>query len=199
MPRPTVDFYRSVKLKMTLDQSRKFQPFHKGLDVNFYESLSDSGENLTKIKGYNTKKIDVVDVTITAKSVNPNPLHERNLRDIDEELAMIDSTYHVVQDHLRHTDNRRLTHFHQPVNTLMRHATILDHPYLDGQNDHMRSTAKDVHKVEVPVELLRQEEEKFARKKAFYSRSKLHYVAKMNKNIGKKTAVVEVGYIGDYD
>lgn len=199
MARPTVDFYRSVKVKMTLDQARKFQPFHKGLDVNFYEPLSDRGENLLKISGYNTDKIDAIDVTITAKSVNPNPLHERDLRDIDEELAMIDSNYRIIQDHLKHNDNKRLTHFHQPVNTLMRHATILDHPYLDGENDHMRSTAKEVHNVEVPVELLRQEEEKFARKKAFYNRSKLNYVSKMNKKLGRKTATVEVGYIGDYD
>lgn len=196
------DFYRSVKLNITPEQAKHYVPFHKGLDVNFYEPVNDRGENLFKLPGYNTKKITALDVTITAKSINPDPLHERDMRDIDEELAMLDSTYRVMQDHLKVTDNKRLTHFHQPVNTLIRHATILDHPYLDGQNDHLRSTAQEVHDVEIPVEDLRAEEERFSRRKAFYSRSKLNYVSKLAKATPSqptpiKTATMQVGYIGN--
>lgn len=199
MARVNTDFYRSCKLKMSLDEARKYQPFHKGLDINFYEPLSDRGENLLHVKGYNTKKIDTVDVTITAKSINPNPLHARDMRDIDEELAMMDSTYRVIQDHLKHTDNKQLTHFKQPKHTLMRHATILDHPYLDGENDHLRSTATEVHDVEFHLTDLKEQEDKFSKRKAFYDRSKLHYVAKLDKNLGEKTAKMQVGYIGDHD
>jgi hypothetical protein len=200
MGRVNVDFYRSVRLNITPDQARQYQPFRKGLDVNFYEPLNDRGENLLKLPGYNTKKINTLDVTITAKSINPDPLHEREMRDIDEELAMLDSTYRVVQDHLKTTDNDRLTHLHQPVETLIRHATILDHPYLDGENDHLRSTAQEVHDVEVPVEDLRAEEERLARRKAFYNRSKLNYVSKLGRAtvsdpVPRKTATMKVGYI----
>jgi len=196
------DFYRSVKLNITLEQAKSYVPFHKGLDVNFYEPVNDKGENLLKLPGYNTKKIRDLDVTITAKSINPDPLHERDMRDIDEELAMLVSSYRVLQDHLKVTDNRRLTHFHQPVNTLIRHATILDHPYLDGQNDHLRSTAQDVHDVEISVEDLRVEEERLSKRKAFYNRSKLNYVSKLAKATSsqptpKKTATMQVGYIGN--
>jgi hypothetical protein len=197
MAKTTVDFYRSVRLNMTLEQARHYQPYHKGLDVNIYEPLDDRGQNLLKMPGYNTKKINALDVTITAKSINPDPLHERDMRDVDEELAMMDSTYRVIQDHLKTTDNNRLTHLHQPPETLIRHATILDHPYLDGQNDHLRSTAQEVHDVEINVEDLRVEEDRLARRKAFYSRSKLDYVARMDKrDPTKKTAVMKVGYIG---
>ena len=182
MGKVNVDFYRSVKLNMTLDQARTYQPFHKGLDINVYEPVNDRGENLLKLPGYNTKKISALDVTITAKSINPDPLHETDMRDIDEELAMLDSTYRVLQDHLKYTDNRRLTHFHQPVETLIRHATILDHPYLDGENDHLRSTAQEVHDVEIPVSDLRTEEGRLEKRKAFYSRSKLNYVSKLAKS-----------------
>lgn len=199
MGRVNVDFYRSVKVNMNLEDARRYQPFHKGLDINFYEPVSDRGENLLKVKGYNTKKINNLDVTITAKSVNPNPLHERDLRDIDEELAMMDSKYRVIQDHLKHTDNKKLTHFHQPVNTLMRHATVLEHPYLEGQNDHLKSTAKEVHEVEIPLETIREHEKKFEKRKAFYNKSKMKYVAKMNKELGIKTVKMQMGYIGDYD
>jgi hypothetical protein len=114
---------------------------------------------------------------------------------------MMDSTYRVIQDHLKPTDNNRLTHYHQPPETLIRHATILDHPYLDGENDHLRSTAQEVHDVEISVEDLRVEEERLARRKAFYSRSKLNYVSRLGKAtvsdpVPKKTAIMQVGYIG---
>lgn len=202
MANVNVDFYRSVKVNITPEQARRYVPFHKGLDINFYEPLNDRGENLLKLPGYNTKKIGALDVTITAKSINPDPLHERDMRDIDEELAMMDSTYRVVQDHLKTTDNDRLTHLHQPPETLIRHATILDHPYLDGQNDHYRSTAQEVHDVEISVEDLRAEEERLAKRRAFYSRSKLNYVSKLGKAtlsdpVPRKTATMKVGYIGN--
>ena len=202
MARVNTDWYRSVKLNITPEQAKSYTPFHKGLDVNFYEPVNDRGENLFKLPGYNTKKISALDVTITAKSINPDPLHEREMRDIDEELAMLDSTYRVMQDHLKVTDNKRLTHFHQPVNTLIRHATILDHPYLDGQNDHLRSTAQEVHDVEINVEDLRSEEARLEKRKAFYNRSKLNYVSKLAKATQsqpeqKKTATMQVGYIGN--
>ena len=199
MGQPNVDFYRSVKVKIDLEHARNYQPFHKGLDVNFYEPVDDNGVNLLRVKGYNIKKINNLDVTLTAKSVNPNPLHELDMRDIDEELAMMDESYRIIQDHLRHTDNDRLTHFKQPVNTLMRHATILEHPYLEGQNDFMKSKAKEVHDVEIPVEVLREQEAKFEKRKAFYNKSKIKYISKMNKELGIKTATMKVGYIGDYD
>lgn len=187
-----VDFYRSVTLQMTLDEMKKFQPFHKGLDLNFYDPLDDKGNNLLRKPGYNTKKINSVDVTITAKSINPDPLHEVEMREIDEELARMDSKFRVLKDHLKHTDNKRLTHANQPVETLTVHQTIVDHPYFDGENDHLKSKMRDIHSVTVPVSEIKEWESKFERKKAFYKRSKLNYVAEMDKK-GEKYAIMDMG------
>jgi len=199
MARTNVDFYRSVKLQMTIDQAKKFQPFHKGLDINVYAPIDDRGRKLLHKPGYNIKKINYLDATFTAKSINPNPLLARDMRDIDEELAMLGGGVKVVQDHLKANDNKRLIHLHQSEKTLMRHAVVLDHPYLDGENDKYRSTATEVHKVRVPVEVVREQEARFEKRKAFYNRSKIQYVTEMDKKTKRKMAVMDMGWIGNHD
>jgi hypothetical protein len=199
MARVSSDFYRSVKLLITLEEAKHFQPFHKGLDFNFYEPTDDNGNSLFNVPGYPLHKVNALDVTFTAKSVNPEPLRGRFMSDIDEELAMLAPYNRVIQDHLKHTDNKRLIHFHQPKHTLMRHATILDHPYLDGENDKMRSYATDVHDIIVPLLEIKEMEKKFEKRKAFFKRSKLDYVAKLDEQTGQKYATMKMGYIGDKD
>lgn len=199
MARTNVDHYRSVKLNITIDDAKRYQPFHKGLDVNFYAPIDDRGRNLLRKPGYNTKKINYLDATFTAKSINPNPLLALDMRDIDEELAVMDETFRVVQDHLKANDNKRLIHLHQNEKTLIRHAVVLDHPYLDGENDKYRSTATEVHDVRIPVETVREQEARFEKRKAFYNRSKIEYVTEMDKKTKKKMAVMKMGWIGNHD
>ncbi len=167
------NFYRSVKIAMNRREIDRLTPFHRGLDINIYEPIVD-GHNLLHLKGYNKNKIDWCDITITARSVNPNPLHERDMHDIDEELARIDSKFKIIKDHLKHTDNKFLVHEHQPVETLTRHTVILDHPYFDGENDHWRSRAKDKHTQTIPLEEVRSMEEHFKKRRAFYPLHQSH-------------------------
>ena len=39
MAKVNVDHYRSVKLNITPDEAKRYQPFHKGLDVVFYAPM----------------------------------------------------------------------------------------------------------------------------------------------------------------
>lgn len=177
---------------MTLDEMRRFQPYHKGLDFNFYDPVDDKGNNLLWKQGYNTKKINSLDVTVTAKLLNPDPLHETEMRHIDEELARMDSKFRVLKDHLKPNDNKKLVHANQPTETLTRHTTIVDNPYFDGENDHLKSKLSDIHDIIVPVSEIKEWESKFERKKAFFKRSKLEYVAELDKK-GDKYAKMPVG------
>ena len=136
-----------------------------------------------------------MDATFTAKSINPNPLLALDMRDIDEELAEMDETFRVVQDHLKATGNKRLIHLHQSEKTLIRHAVVLDHPYLDGENDKYRSTATEVHDVRVPVKTVKEQEARFEKRKAFYNRSKIHYVTELDKQTHEKMAIMQMGWI----
>lgn len=145
----------------------RLKPFHRGLDITVYEPIVD-GHNLLHLPGYNKEKIDWVDMTITARNINVQPLHERDMRDIDEELARMDSKWRILKDHLKHTDNPNLVHEKQPVETLTRHLVILDHPHLDGANDHWRSKAQDVHNMIMPLEEVKQLEERWEKRKAFF-------------------------------
>lgn len=192
------NFYRSVKVAMNRREIDRLTPFHRGLGVNIYEPIVD-GHNLLHLKGYNKKKIDWVDMTITARSVDPNPLHERDMAAIDEELSRIDSKFRILKDHLKHTDNHYLMHEHQPVETLTRHTIILDHPYFDGENDHWRSKAKDVHTQNIPLEEVRSMEEHFQKRRAFYpkGRTMLKAVKAVapDKQTGQDLVQVEVGEI----
>lgn len=170
-------FYRSVKVAMNRREISRLRPFHRGLDINIYEPIVD-GHNLLHLPGYNTKKIDWVDMTITARNINVQPLHERDMRDIDEELARLDSKWRILKDHLKHTDNPSLVHEKQPVETLTRHLVILDHPHLDGANDHWRSKAQDVHTMIMPMEEVKQLEERWEKRKAFFPTAKNRFMLK---------------------
>lgn len=190
------DFYRSVKLQINPKHVDKIRAFHRGLDFTFYPPVVD-GENLFKIPGYNTDKIDWCDVTITAKDINPQVLHERNERDIDEELAMIDSKWRILKDHLRHTDNKELIHEYYARENLTRHDVILDHPYLDGQNDYLRSKARDVHEEIIPMESVKLMEQYWERRMSFFKRTKLkEYKPATELFTGRRMAVVQMGIVG---
>lgn len=168
-------FYRSVKVKMRRREMFRYKTFHKGLDLHFYAPVVDGINLLTDMpKTYDKNKIDFVDLTITARSVNPNhPLHERTMRDIDEELAMMDSKYRILKDHLKHTDNKELIHEKQPIETIQRHSVIEDHPYFDGANNHWLSKMQDKHEEIIPLESVKQEEKRWERRKALFKRNKV--------------------------
>src|SRR3954469_4720141 len=115
----TKHHYRSVKVNMTPDQVANYVPYHRGLDLNFYAPEFED----TRLRDLNKarKLITSYDLTITACSINPNILHETDMRDIDGELALIDSKYGIIKDHLTHTDNKKLIHSHQASDTLTKH------------------------------------------------------------------------------
>lgn len=164
-------FYRSVKVQMNRRELARLTPFHRGLDITAYEPVVD-GHNLLHLPGYNTKKIDWVDLTITARSINVQPLHERDMGAIDEELAMLDSKHRILKDHLTYTDNHNLVHEKQAIETLTKHLVILDHPHLDGENDHWRSKAKDVHSMTMPLEEVKALQQRYEKRKAFFPQNR---------------------------
>ena len=189
----TKHFYRSVKVKMTPNDVANFMPYHRGLDINFYAPEFEDTRLLDINKA--KKLVTSYDVTITACSINPNILHERDMRDIDEELAIIDSKYGIIKDHLTHTDNKKLIHNKQASDTLTRHATIMSHPYLEGENDHLKSKATDVHKIKVKMEDMKAFENHIERRRAFFRKSKLDYIETIDQQTGEKLAETDFGYI----
>lgn len=179
---------------MTPEQVSNYIPYRRGLDVAFYPSVVN-GMNLKFHPGYNMKKHNWVDCTITACSVNPDPLHARDRNDVDDEIARLDSKYGILQERITHKENPYLIQNFQPLNTLTRHATILTHPYLQGQNDYLKSRATEVHKTYIPLEEVRELEKHFEKKKAFYDKSKLEYVEKLNEKNNRKYAEFDMGII----
>src|SRR5689334_16386625 len=93
----TKHFYSSARVRMTYDDVNNYIPYHRGLDVNFYAPHFEDTKMMDVRKAI--KNITYYDMTITASSINPNILHERTQRDIDEELAIIDSKYGIIKDH----------------------------------------------------------------------------------------------------
>jgi len=168
---------------MSPNDVSNFVPYHRGLDFNLYHNKADRN------------RLDWVDVTITASNINPDPLHECIQRDIDEELALMDSKYGILKDHLTHTDNTRLIHHKQSKESLLKHGTILQHPYLQGENDHLKSKAQEVHKVTVPLSEVKEFEKKLERRKAFYRSAKLEYIEKIDESTNEKSAEFDFGYI----
>jgi len=164
-------FYRSVKVQMNLREVNRLTPWHRGLDIDIYAPIVD-GVNLLKVPGYNTKKIDWVDLTLTGSTINPYPLKQRDQGDIDEELARLDSAFKILQDGLSSNDNKNLVHEKQPIETLIQHSVPVDSPYLDGQNDWMRSKMTNIHEIETTLRKVRYWEDYFERRKLFYPRSK---------------------------
>jgi hypothetical protein len=189
----TKHHYRSVKVRMTPEQVANYVPYHRGLDLNFYAPEFED----TRMRDLNKarKMITSYDLTITTCSINPNILHARDMRDIDEELALIDSKYGIIKDHLTHTDNKKLIHSHQASDNLTKHATIMSHPYLEGENDHLRSKATDVHKVQVKMEDVKDFEKHIEKRRAFFRKVKLDYIEKMDPQTGEKMAEFDFGYI----
>jgi hypothetical protein len=186
-------FYRSVKIQMTPEQMASYTPYHRGLDFNFYNPVFEDTRllNLQQAR----KMITTYDLTITACSINPDPLCGRDMRDIDEELAMMDSKYKIIKDHLTPNDRNDLIHIKQPKESLTKHATITTHPYLEGENDYLKSKMKDVHDIEIPLQDIKNFEKHVEKKKAFYNKIKLDYVEKLDEQTGRKVAKTQFGYI----
>lgn len=186
--------YRSVKLKMSQEDIHNYIPKHKGLDFNFYAPIVEDGRNLLHEPGYDKKQINWVDLIITASNLNPDPLHARDMRDIDEELAHMDSKYRVLKDRLTHTDNKNLINLKQPEETFTKHGTVLSHPFLQD-NDHLISKMTEIHDTDIPLEEVREWEAKFEKRKSFYSKSKLKDYSIIESKEGKKFARFKMGYI----
>lgn len=170
-----------------------YTPFHRGINVNFYAPILD-GVNLLKRKDWKDS-LDWVNATFTASQNLTNPLEQRDLRDIDEELARLDSKYKILQDHLRSKDQDKplLEHTNQ---TFFNHDTFLDNPALD-EKDELRSKAKNVHEIMVPKAQVQSMEKYFEKRKGFYGRTKFKDIKKeiKDENTGEKYVGLEFGRV----
>jgi len=178
---------------MTPEQVANYSVYHRGIDFNFYHPIFEDTRllNLEEAR----KKITTYDVTLTCCSINPNPLCARDERDLDEELALIDSKFGIVTDHLTNKHRKDLIHLKHPKENLTKHATITTHPYLEGENDYLKSKMTDVHDVEIPLSDIKDFEKHIEKRKAFYNKAKLDYIEKMNEQTGEKSAILKFGYL----
>lgn len=151
-----------------------YTPFHRGINVNFYSPILD-GVNLLTRKDWKDS-LDWVNATFSSSLDITNPLEQRDLHDIDEELAILDSKYKILQDHLKQTDQDKPLLEHHST-SFFNHDTFLDNPILD-QNDKLRSNAKNVHDVMVPLAEVKSMEKYFERRKGFYGRTKFKDIKK---------------------
>lgn len=187
-------FYHSVKLQMSRREIDRLSPWHRGLDVDIYAPIVD-GVNLLHLRGYNKKKIDWVDISLTGSTINPYGNKQRDQGDIDEELAKLDSVFKILQDGLTAKDQPDLINEKQPIDTLIQHSVPVDHPYLDGQNDWMRSKMANIHEIETTLREIRKWEYYFERRKAFYPRSKYkdYQVKEKLRGDGEKMVTMQFG------
>ena len=155
-----------------------YTPYHRGINVNFYAPILD-GVNLLKRQDWRDS-LDWVNATFSCSMDITNPLEQRDMRDLNDELARLDSKFKILKDHLRKTDqDKPLLEHHSK--SLFNHDTFLDNPILD-QRDELRSKAKNVHNVRVPVEQVREMEKYFERRKGFYGRTKFKDIKNESKN-----------------
>lgn len=167
-----------------------YTPFHRGINVNFYSPILD-GVNLLTRKDWKDS-LDWVNATFTSSLDITNPLEQRDLHDIDEELAILDSKFGILQDHLRKTDqDKPLLEHHSK--SFFNHDTFLDNPALD-QNDKLRSHAKNVHDIMVPLAEVKSMEKYFERRKGFYGRTKFKDIKKEVKDERTGEKFVELSW-----
>lgn len=190
-------FYRSVKLQMNLREQSRITPWHRGLDIDIHAPVVD-GYNLLKIPGYNLAKIDWADLTFTGSTVNPYYLKQRDQSDIDAELSMLDTVFKILEDGKHSTKDFKPSHEQQPRNQLQTHTIPVDHPYLDGENDYLRSKMENIHEIETTLKNIREWEYYFERRKMFYNRSQFHeneYTVHKRESDGTKLVNIMVGDI----
>ena len=189
----TSEFFRSVKLRMSRKDIYNYVPQHRGINVTFYAPILD-GVNLLTRRDWKDS-LDWVNATFTSSLDLSNPLEQRDLRDIDEELAHLDSKYGVIKDHLRKSDQDKplLENTNQ---TFFNHDTFIDNPALD-QNDKLRSNAKNVHQILVPKAEVKDMERYFERRKGFYGRTKFKDIKEevKDENTGEKYCALEYGRV----
>jgi hypothetical protein len=168
----------------------------KGLKIDFLAPIVD-GVNLLKIPDYNTKKITWCDIAITSTSQSPIMNQSRDMRDIDNELAEIDSKWKIIQERLTHKDNPTLINYNQSKETYIRHAIPMNHPFLQGENDKLKKNMTELNEIDVPLEDVRAHEAYLEKKKAFYKSHKFEdgYKVTKNEQTGEKFAKMKIGYI----
>ena len=70
----------------------------------------------------------------------------------------------------------------------------MDSPYLDGENDRLRSTATDIHDVEIPMSEVQVLNKHFEKRKAFYKRQMLKDFEEVKDPVtGEKKAIMKFG------
>jgi hypothetical protein len=180
---------------MSRRQIYNYVPKRRGISAYFYAPILD-GVNLLKREDWK-KELDWVNVTFSSSRLLTNPLEQRDLRDIDEELAELDSKFKILKDHLRKSDQDRPLLSEKKNQKFFKHETFLDSPALDGDKDYLRSKAQNVHNVKVPLSQFQKMERHFEKRKAFYpGRRKFKNIKKEGKTSdGEKYVELEFGQI----
>jgi len=170
-----------------------YVPYHRGVEIEFHPHFQD-GIYLKDHPGYNFKKNKWVDATVFTSSINPDHRFARDERDLNAELAYLDSKFGIIQDNLSSSVNPHLLSNKHNPRRLIRHATILSTPFIK-ENDYLRSRATEVHKVMMNIEEIREAEKRYEKQKAFYKQSKIDYITQLDPLTNQKYAEVEIGYI----
>lgn len=176
---------------MSRNDIYNYTPKHRGINVNFYAPILD-GENLLKRKDWN---LDWVNATFSSSLDITNPLEQRDLRDIDNELAHLDSKFKILQDHLKKSDQDKPLLEHHSKH-FFNHDCFLDSPALDSRED-LRSKAKNVHQILVPKKEVQDMEKHFEKRKGFYGRTKFKDIKEEVKDerTGEKYVGLEFGRV----
>jgi len=171
----------------------RLTPWHRGMDIDYHAPVVD-GVNLLHEPTYNKKKIDWVDLTLTGSTINPYPLKQIDQGDIDDELSRLDTAFRILEDGIHSSKDLKLSHENQPRETLIQHSVPVDIPYLDGENDHLRSKMVNIHEIETTLRMVRQWENYFSRRKLFYHRSEFKdYKQATRRADGEKMVIMEFG------
>jgi hypothetical protein len=90
---------------------------------------------------------DEVNITVVANAHEPDPQYRKHKEDVDQFLA----TINTVDDRIR-IITEDITEKEQPnliKDWFVKQEVMLDHPGLDGELDHLRSKAANIHDIEL--------------------------------------------------
>lgn len=136
-----------------------------------------------------------VNLTIVANENEPDPTFRRYEHHIDEFLSSIntvDKRIRILSDSVSKKDQPNLID-----DWFIRNEVVLDHPGLDGELDHLRSKAANVHDIEVKESDLNEMQSKYQNMKEEYVRTVLKDARKTTKvdADNEKIFTVQVGEI----
>lgn len=134
-------FHQNVELQITYQQQLGYNP-PRGINVLFYDRKDTE------------KAKDRVNATFLSTSINNEINAQKDLRDINAELALFGK--YVKKDHLKKSDEPKLLQ-----NPAVKTDSILDTTIFKGNRDSVISRAKNKHTVKISPFQLKEINKKF--------------------------------------